>query len=96
MAEIFRWLDEYAHKLIDHAQTYVDADVHTNRLENFWSLLKRAIKRTYQSVEPFHFFRYLNEHSFRYKERKATDAEGFGKVLGCIAGGRLTYAQARG
>ena len=50
---------EYAHKVIDHAEAYVDGAVHTNRLENFWSLLKRSIKGTYVSVEPFHLFRYL-------------------------------------
>jgi transposase-like protein len=84
-------LDEYAHKVIDHAEAYVDGNVHTNRLENFWSLLKRAIKATYVSVEPFHLFRYLDEQSFRYNERHATDAERFGKVLNSIAGERLTW-----
>jgi transposase-like protein len=84
-------LDEYAHKVIDHAEAYVDGAVHTNKLENFWSLLKRAIKGTYVSIEPFHLFRYLDEQSFRYNERHATDAERFGKVLNSIAGKRLTW-----
>jgi len=84
-------LAEYTHKVVDHAEAYVDGNVHTNRLENFWSLLKRAIKGTYVSVEPFHLFRYLDEQSFRYNERKATDAERFGKVLKCIGGKRLTW-----
>ena len=56
---------EYAHKVIDHAEAYVDGAVHTNRLENFWSLLKRAIRGTSVSVEPFHLYRYLDEQSFR-------------------------------
>jgi hypothetical protein len=89
-------LDEYTHKVIDHAEAYVDGNVHTNRLENFWSLLKRAIKGTYVSVEPFHLFRYLDEQSFRYNERHATDGERFRKVLGCISGKRLTYARVKG
>jgi transposase-like protein len=89
-------LDEYAHKVVDHAETYVDGVVHTNRLKNFWSLLKRSIKGTYVSVEPFHLFRYLDEQSFRYNERKATDQERFQKVLGGISGKRLTYARVRG
>lgn len=59
-------LDEYTHKVVDHAETYVNDSVHANRLEDFWSLLKRAIKGTYVSVEPFHLFRYLDEQSFRY------------------------------
>ena len=82
---------EYAHKVIDHAEAYVDGAVHTNKLENFWSLLKRSIKGTYVSVEPFHLFRYLDEQSFRYNERKATDRERFEQVLGSVAGKRLTW-----
>jgi transposase-like protein len=87
---------EYAHKVINHAEAYAIGNVHTNRLENFWSLLKRAIKGTYVSIEPFHLFRYLDEEAFRYNERKATDAERFEKVLGLVSGRRLTYAQVRG
>jgi transposase-like protein len=84
-------LDEFAHQVIDHAEAYVDGNVHTNRLENFWSLLKRAIKGTYVSVEPFHLFRYLDEESFRFNERKDTDAGRFQKVLNSVAGKRLTW-----
>jgi transposase-like protein len=84
-------LPEYTHKVVDHAEAYVDNNVHTNRLENFWSLLKRAVKGTYVSVEPFHLFRYLDEQSFRYNERKATDAQRFCMVLGSVAGKRLTW-----
>jgi transposase-like protein len=87
----YEGLSGYTHKVIDHAEAYVDGTVHTNRLENYWSLLKRAIKGTYVSVEPFHLFRYLDEQSFRYNERKATDAERFHKVLGSVAGKRLTW-----
>lgn len=57
---------DYAHKVIDHAEKYVDGLIHTNGLENFWSLLKRGIAGTYVSVEPFHLFRYLDEQAFRY------------------------------
>src|SRR6202050_1279481 len=84
-------LNEYTHKVIDHAEAYVDGTVHTNRLENFWSLLKRSIKGTYVSIEPFHLFRYLDEQSFRYNERETTDAERFRKVLGSVAGKRLDW-----
>jgi transposase-like protein len=82
---------DYAHKVINHAEQYVDGNVHTNRMENFWSLLKRSIKGTYVSVEPFHLFRYLDEQSFRYNERHTTDAMRFQKVLGSVAGKRLTW-----
>src|SRR5947209_839985 len=84
-------LSEYTHKVVDHAEAYVDGTVHTNRMENFWSLLKRAIKGTYVSVEPFHLFRYLDEETFRYNERTLTDAQRFALVLNAIAGKRLTY-----
>jgi hypothetical protein len=84
-------LNEYTHKVVDHAEKYVDGTVHTNRLENFWSLLKRAIGGTYVSVEPFHLFRYLDEQSFRYNERTSTGVERFRKVLGSVAGKRLTW-----
>jgi transposase-like protein len=87
----YEGLDEYTHKVVDHAETYVNENVHTNRLENFWSLLKRAIKGTYVSVEPFHLFRYLDEQSFRYNERANNDGEPFQKVLDSVAGKRLTW-----
>jgi len=69
----------------------VNGVVHTNTLENFWSLLKRSIHGTYVSVEPFHLFRYLDEQSFRYNERKATDRERFKHVLSSVCGKRLTW-----
>jgi transposase-like protein len=82
---------DYVHNVIDHAEAYVDGQVHTNGLENFWSLLKRAIKGTYVSVEPFHLFRYLDEESFRFNNRKLTDAERFAYAAAAIVGKRLTY-----
>jgi len=84
---------DYFHQVIDHAETYVRGNVHTNGLENFWSLLKRAIKGTYVSVEPFHLFRYLDEQSFRFNTRKLTDRLRFVGVLKAILGKRLTYRQ---
>lgn len=87
---------EYAHSVVDHAVAYVDGRVHTNGLENFWSLLKRGISGTYVSVEPFHLFRYLDEQSYRFNNRATkddplNDADRF--VLACsqIVGKRLTW-----
>lgn len=91
-----RLASDYTHKVINHAVAYVDGRVHTNGLENFWSLLKRTIKGTYVSVEPFHLFRYLDEQSFRFNERESDDADRFGKVLAAVAGKRLTWAQVTG
>ncbi|MDQ6739122.1 MAG: IS1595 family transposase [Actinomycetota bacterium] len=82
---------EFAHKVVDHAVQYVDGQVHTNGLENFWSLLKRSINGTYVSVEPFHLFRYLDEQSFRFNNRKLTDAERFTIVSDQVFGKRLTW-----
>src|SRR6266852_212628 len=62
--------EKYAHEVVNHLQHYVDGRVHTNGLENFWSLLKRGLNGTYVSVEPFHLFRYLDEQVFRYNFRK--------------------------
>jgi transposase-like protein len=83
--------DLYIHKIIDHAEQYVDGEVHTNGCENFWSLLKRSIKGTYVSIEPFHLFRYLDEQCYRFNERKGTDATRFLLVAASIFGRRLTY-----
>ncbi|HLF09557.1 MAG TPA: IS1595 family transposase [Dehalococcoidia bacterium] len=82
---------DYNHGVIDHAEKYVDGQIHTNGIENFWSLLKRAIKGTYISVEPFHLFRYLDEETFRFNNRKATDGERFLRLARSVTGKRLTY-----
>lgn len=87
---------EYAHKVVDHAVEYVNGSVHTNGLENFWSLLKRGISGTYISVEPFHLFRYLDEQCYRYNQRSTpdnpmSDADRF--VMACykIVGKKLPW-----
>ena len=88
----YRGLDpEYVHNVVDHAERYVDGHVHTNGLENFWSLLKRGIKGTYVSVEPYHLFRYLDEQAFRFNEREYEDSDRFQKAIGSVSGRRLTY-----
>jgi transposase-like protein len=87
----------FEHQVIDHAEKYVDGQVHTNGLENFWSLFKRQLKGTYISVEPFHLFRYLDEQVFRYNFRKLPhDGARFEHVASQILGKRLTYAEVTG
>ena len=81
----------YTHNVIDHAEAYVDGNVHTNGCENFWSLLKRSLKGTYVSVEPFHLFRYLDEQCFRFNNRKMTDAARFALAAGSVFSKRLTF-----
>ncbi len=82
---------EFEHEFIDHTDAYVRGQVHTNGLENFWSLLKRAIRGTYVSVEPFHLIQYVDEQVFRYNSRKDNDAGRFRDVSSGIVGKRLMY-----
>ncbi|MGA2350491.1 MAG: IS1595 family transposase [Terracidiphilus sp.] len=85
------------HQVINHAYRYVSGLIHTQGIENFWSLLKRGLNGTYISVEPFHLFRYIDEQAFRFNNRKHTTDEGrFMKALSQIAGKRLTYAELTG
>jgi transposase-like protein len=84
---------DYDRQIIDHLECYARGQVHTNGLENFWSLLKRALKGTYVNVEPFHLFRYCDEQAFRFNERKDSDAGRFTKALRGIVGKGLRYAK---
>lgn len=87
----------YRHQVVDHAICYVENQVvHTNGMENYWSLLKRTLKGTYVSVEPFHLHRYLDEQAFRFNERKDTDSGRFATALGGVAGRRVTYKKLTG
>jgi transposase-like protein len=92
---------EYRHQIVDHAVKYVDGKVHTNGMENFWSLTKRTLGGTYVSVEPFHLFRYLDEQVFRFDNRATKnnpvhDGDRFAMVLSNVAGRRLTYKELTG
>jgi transposase-like protein len=93
---------KFAHEIVNHMETYVDGKVHTQGIENFWSLLKRGLRGTYVAVEPFHLFRYVDEQVFRFNNRKhengikMTDAERFNKALALVAGKRLTFAEVTG
>jgi transposase-like protein len=83
--------DEYAHEVIDHAIEYVRGRVHTNGIENFWTLLKRTLKGTYVAVSPEHLNRYLDEQTMRFNERDGTDSDRFMKVMKSVRDRRLTY-----
>ncbi|SRR5579871_392009 len=87
----YNGLNEFQHQVIDHAEKYVEGNVHTNGMENFWSLLKRGLHGTYVSVEPFHLFRYLDEQMYRYNNRKMDDGERFSMAVSQIVGKRLTW-----
>jgi len=92
---------DYEHEIINHANEYVNGLIHTNGIENFWSLLKRGLNGTYVSVEPFHLFRYIDEQAFRFnnratKDNKLTDSDRFTLALSQVAGKRLTYQELTG
>ena len=91
----------FTHEIINHAEEYVRGVVHTNGIEDCWSLLKRGLSGTYISVAPFHLFRYIDEQAFRYEHRATTDkpytnADRFAIALTQIAGKRLTWKELTG
>jgi transposase-like protein len=95
-AEKYRMDDEYEHQIVNHLAQYVDGNVHTNGMENFWSLLKRSIGGTYVSVAPFHLFRYVDEQAFRFNNRVMSDSLRFRLAMRYVVGRRLTYAELTG
>jgi transposase-like protein len=86
----------FTHRTVNHINEYVNGRVHTQGIENFWSLLKRGLNGTYVAVEPFHMDAYVDEQVFRYNERRKNDSQRFIKVLSQLAGKRLTYAELTG
>jgi transposase-like protein len=92
---------DYIHATVNHIEEYVRGEVHTQGIDNFWSLLKRGLTGTYVSVEPFHLDRYVTEQVFRFnnratKDNPLNDADRFMLALSQIAGKRLTYAELTG
>jgi transposase-like protein len=92
---------EYVHETVNHVEEYVRGQVHTQGIENFWSLLKRTLSGTYVAVEPFHLDRYVDEQVFRYNNRATknnplNDADRFSALLSQVSGKRLTYAELTG
>lgn len=92
---------EYVHRVVNHLEGYVSGRVHTNGLENFWSLLKRGLRGTYVAVEPFHLDRYVDEQVFRYNNRATksnplSDEDRFALAVSQVAGKRLTYKELTG
>ena len=87
---------DYVHEMVNHLEAYVRGRVHTNGLENFWSLLKRCLKGTYVAVSPWQLFRYLDEETFRYNKRKGNDGDRFSEVMRSVVGKRLQYAELTG
>ena len=92
---------DFEHQVINHANEYVNGLIHTNGIENFWSLLKRGLSGTYVSVEPFHLFRYIDEQAFRYNNRATPgkpidDAARFAMTVSKVVGRRITYRELTG
>jgi transposase-like protein len=92
---------DFIHETVNHVDEYVRGQVHTQGIENFWSLLKRGLKGTYVAVEPFHLDRYVGEQVFRFNNRSTkdnplNDADRFVIAMSQLAGKRITYAQLTG
>lgn len=85
--------DAYVHDVVDHATEYVRGEVHTNGIENFWSLFKRTLGGTYIHAAPFHLQRYVDEQVRRFNNRKTNDGERFADVMQTVVGRRITYRQ---
>lgn len=85
--------DAFEHAFVNHTTEYVRGNVHTNSIENFWSLLKRSLRGTYVSVDPAHLLAYCDEQAFRFNERKSNDGTRFRDVVGSVSGRRLTYKE---
>lgn len=81
----------HVHAAVDHSREYVNGAIHTNGMENFWSLLKRSLGGTYVAVAPFHLNRYVSEQVFRFNERRMNDAGRFELAMRNVPGKRLTY-----
>lgn len=93
----FKLGDVYDHSTVNHKRgEYVRGDTHSNTIENYWSLVKRALKGTYIHVEPFHLDRYLDEQGFRYDHRKTNDSGRFIQAASMLFGKRLTYDELTG
>ncbi len=92
---------EYVHETVNHVEEYVRGQVHTQGIENFWSLLKRGLRGTYVAVEPYHLNAYVTEQVFRFNNRATkdnllNDADRFALLMSQVGGKRLTYADLTG
>lgn len=84
--------DFEAHEYVDHSEgEYVRGAVTTNRLEGYFSQLKRSIDGTHHHVSAEHLPRYLAEFDYRYSTRKLSDTERMRGLVGQVEGRRLTY-----
>ncbi|MCP3902734.1 MAG: IS1595 family transposase [Planctomycetes bacterium] len=95
-AEYQRLGEDFLHEIVNHAIEYVRGRVHCNGMENFWSLLKRALRGTYVAVDPDHLEAYVDEQVFRFNNREATDWQRFDRLMGMVVGKRLTYSDLTG
>ena len=84
---------DYTHQRIGHLKKeYVRGGIHTQNIENFWSLLKRGIVGVYHNVSPEHLHRYVDEFAYRYNSRHINDSQRFSSALSQVQG-RLTYQE---
>jgi transposase-like protein len=65
---------DYIHLMIDHTKMFCDGDIHTNTVESFWAIVKRAIYGIYHKVSVKYLQQYINEFSFRYNNRNINES----------------------
>lgn len=81
-----------SHESVKHGKReYVRGEIHTNTIENYFSILKRGLTGVYQHVGKNHLRRYIGEFDFRYNNRELTDIERTIIALRGIVGKRLLY-----
>ena len=78
------------HEVIDHEVEYARGDVHTQNIENYWSIFKRGLYGVFHHVSDLRLPMYLSEFDFRAGLRQVTDGHRFGVLLGQVRG-RLTW-----
>ena len=87
----------YTHEFVNHAEAYVRGNVHTNGIENFWSLLKRGLGGTYVSVEPSTCSAMSTNRLFGSTiGTDMNDGDRFRELASRIVGKRLTFAEVTG
>lgn len=80
------------HETVNHSRhEYARGDATTNTVEGFFGLFKRGVVGSFHHISERHMDRYLNEFSFRWDLRKATDSERTVEAIKASEGKRLTY-----
>ena len=81
------------HQIIRHKSEYVRGEIHTQGIENYWSILKRGLYGTFHHVDQGYLGNYLNEFEFRFNRRGVSDENRFAALMGQTQGRLLWYCK---